>query len=67
LIKQIFFYFRNPNSSDLNVNWDRTIVGNPKYLSLDGDDTCMVDGPLNSSSIEFWDKISETVRLKQKL
>lgn len=40
---------------------------NPKHLSLDGDNTCMVDGPLNSSRGEFWDKISETVRLKQKL
>lgn len=62
-----FLHSRSPNSSDLNVVWDKTIIENPKYLSLDGDNTRMVDGPINGSRGEFWNRISETVRLKQKL
>jgi len=61
------FDFRNPNSSDSNVVWNNTNVDNPKYLSIDGDNTCMVDGLINASSVQFWENIFEIIRLKQKL
>lgn len=53
--------FRNPNSQDLNFEWSNTSAEEPKYLLLDGDNTHMVNGLLNSSRISFWEKISETV------
>jgi len=55
--------FRNPNSHDLKFEWKNTSPEEPKYLSLDGDDTRMVVGVLNSSRMRFWENISETVRL----
>jgi len=57
----------NPNSSDLNVVWCKTSLENPKYLSIDGDNTCMIDGLLNSTRVKFWENIIKTVQLKQKL
>ncbi|VVC39815.1 Carboxylesterase type B, conserved site,Carboxylesterase, type B,Carboxylesterase type B [Cinara cedri] len=57
----------NPNSPDLNVTWNSTSINDPKYLSLDGDNTCMVDELLNSSRMNFWKQILEIVQLKQKL
>lgn len=49
-----FFNFRNPNSPDLNFEWNSTSVDKPKYLSLDGDNTKMVDELLYSSRVNFW-------------
>ncbi|XP_050441252.1 juvenile hormone esterase-like [Adelges cooleyi] len=57
----------NPNSSDLKVKWDRTSLENPKYLSIDGDDTHMVDGQVNGAKVQFWDDLAELVKLNQKL
>ncbi|KAL4141630.1 hypothetical protein QTP88_004237 [Uroleucon formosanum] len=57
----------NPNSSDLNFVWYNTNVDNPKYLSIDGDNTCMVDGLINASSVHFWENIFKIIQLKQKL
>lgn len=61
------FDFRNPNSSDLSIQWNTTSADKPSYLSLDGDNTCIVNERLNSSRIEFWDNIYKIVQLKQKL
>lgn len=63
----ICYDFRNPNSSDLNLVWNNTNVDNPKYLSIDGDNTCMVDGLINASSVHFWENIFKIIQLKQKL
>ncbi|XP_026805381.1 esterase FE4-like isoform X2 [Rhopalosiphum maidis] len=57
----------NPNSQDLSFEWSNTSAEEPKYLSLDGDNTCMVNELLNSSRVHFWEKISETVKSQQKL
>ncbi|KAF0751373.1 esterase E4-like isoform X1 [Aphis craccivora] len=57
----------NPNSSNLNVVWNNSNVDDPKYLSIDGDETCMVDGVINTPSVQFWENIFEITRLKQKL
>lgn len=68
--KKLFIFFpifRNPNSSDLSFEWNQTSLEKPKYLSLDGDDTCMVDGILNSSRMHFWENISKMVQSEQKL
>lgn len=62
-----YLNFRNPNSQDLSFEWSNTSAEEPKYLSLDGDNTCMVNELLNSSRVHFWEKISETVKLQQKL
>ncbi|XP_022165542.1 esterase E4-like [Myzus persicae] len=56
----------NPNSQDLRFKWSNTRAEEPKYLSLDGDNTQMIDGLLYSSRVRFWEKISETVGLQQK-
>lgn len=61
------FYFRNPNSSDSLIVWNNTSTDNPKYLLLNGDKTCMVDGLLNGTRAEFWANLSEIINLKQKL
>lgn len=63
----IYLDFRNPNSSDLCFTWDSTSLDNPKYLSIDGDNTCLIDGLLNDTSVKFWENISNMVQLKQKL
>jgi bile salt-stimulated lipase len=64
----ICFNFRNPNSEpNSNVVWNNLSVGDPKYLSIDGDNTQMVDGVINTSSVQFWENIFEIIRLKQKL
>ncbi|XP_025406472.1 bile salt-activated lipase-like isoform X4 [Sipha flava] len=52
----------NPNSPDSSVTWNSTSADDPKYLSLDGDNTCMVNELLYSSRVKFWDEISEMVR-----
>ncbi|XP_050427431.1 juvenile hormone esterase-like isoform X2 [Adelges cooleyi] len=57
----------NPNSSDLKFKWDCSSLGNPKYLSIDGDDTHMVEGELNGARVKFWKDIAELVKLNQKL
>lgn len=64
---QFDIVFRNPNSPDLSITWNSTSVNNPNYLSLDGDNTCMVDGLISSSRKIFWDNILEIIQLKQKL
>ncbi|KAL4143921.1 hypothetical protein QTP88_006173 [Uroleucon formosanum] len=56
----------NPNSHDLKFEWRNTSAEEPKYLSLDGDNTHMVVGLLNSSRMRFWENILETIRLQQK-
>lgn len=61
------FGFRNPNSSDLSIQWNKTSADKPSYLSLDGDNTCIVNERLNSSRIEFWENIHKILQLKQKL
>jgi len=58
--------FRNPNSHDLRFEWSNTRAEEPKYLSLDGDNTLMVDGLLYSSRMHFWENISDTIGSKQK-
>lgn len=58
--------FRNPNSHDLKFEWKNTRAEEPKYLSLDGDNTLMVDGLLNSSRMRFWENISDTIGSEQK-
>lgn len=63
----LYFDFRNPNSPDLSIQWNKTSVDKPSYLSLDGDNTCLVNERLNSTRIEFWDNIFKIVKLKQKL
>ncbi|XP_050438029.1 juvenile hormone esterase-like [Adelges cooleyi] len=57
----------NPNSSDLNVKWDFTSLEKPKYLSIDGDDTHMVEGQVNEARVKFWKHLDELVKLNQKL
>jgi len=52
-----FLNFRNPNSHDLKFEWRSTRTEEPKYLSLDGDNTRMVDGLLNGSRVRFWENI----------
>lgn len=59
--------FRNPNSSDLGFEWIQTSLDKPKYLSIDGDDICMVDGILNSSRVQFWENISKIVQSEQNM
>ncbi|KAL5241944.1 hypothetical protein ACI65C_009354 [Semiaphis heraclei] len=56
----------NPNSHDLKFEWKNTRAEEPKYLSLDGDNTLMVDGLLNSSRMRFWENISDTIGSEQK-
>jgi len=50
----------NPNSQDLDFNWENTSVNDPKYLSIDGDNTKMVDGLLYKSRIQFWEDIEKS-------
>ncbi|XP_050427116.1 juvenile hormone esterase-like [Adelges cooleyi] len=57
----------NPNSSDLKFKWDCTSLENPKHLSIDGDDTHMVEGEVNGARVKFWKDIAELVKLNQKL
>ncbi|XP_050438553.1 juvenile hormone esterase-like [Adelges cooleyi] len=57
----------NPNSSDLKVKWDPTSLDNPKYLSIDGDDTHTVEGQVNGTRVKFWKDLAELVKLNQKL
>lgn len=54
--------YRNPNSTDLGFEWQNTSADDPKYLSIDGDGTHMVNDLLYSSRVKFWETISETVR-----
>ncbi|XP_015378184.1 PREDICTED: carboxylesterase 4A-like [Diuraphis noxia] len=56
----------NPNSHDLRFVWNFTRVEEPKYLSLDGDNTHMIVGLLNSSRTHFWDNILDTIESQQK-
>lgn len=49
--------FSNPNSTDLSFEWKNTSANNPKYLSIDGDNTNMVDELIYSSRIKFWNDI----------
>lgn len=59
------FDLRDPNSPDLNFVWHATKSGDPKYLSIDGDNTRMVDGLLFDSRMKFWDDISDMLRPEQ--
>lgn len=56
----MYFCFRNPNSQDLDFKWENTSVNDPKYLTIDGDNTKMVDGLLYKSRIQFWEDIEKS-------
>jgi len=51
------FFLRNPNSPELSFKWENTNVENPKYLSIDGDNTKMVHELLYSSRVKLWEDI----------
>ncbi|CAI6351175.1 unnamed protein product [Macrosiphum euphorbiae] len=51
----------DPNSSDLSFKWVNTSASDPKYLSIDGDRTRVVEGMINSNRLRFWQEISESV------
>ncbi|CAI6351252.1 unnamed protein product [Macrosiphum euphorbiae] len=51
----------DPNSSDLSFKWVNASASDPKYLSIDGDRTCMADGMINSNRLRLWQEISESV------
>lgn len=53
----LLFNFSNPNSSDFSFTWNNTSENDPKYLSIDGDDTCMVDGFLYGSRVNLWENL----------
>lgn len=55
------FYFRNPNSPDLNFEWENTSEDNPKYLSINGDSTKMVNGLLYGSRVKLWEDIENSL------
>lgn len=56
-----FYDTRNPNSPDLNFEWKKTTLDDPKYLSLDGDNTGMVHELLYGPRVKLWEDISKTV------
>lgn len=54
------FIHRDPNSpSGLSITWNSTSEEAPKYLSIDGDDTKMIDGLLYGSRINLWENLSK--------
>ncbi|XP_050525279.1 esterase FE4-like [Daktulosphaira vitifoliae] len=57
----------NPNSADLDIKWINTSLKNPKYLSLNGYNTSMIDGLLNETRVTFWNNLYELSKLNQKL
>lgn len=61
-MKMLIFsrFHRDPNSpSGLSFTWNNTSEDAPKYLSIDADNTSMVDGLLYSSRVNLWENISK--------
>ncbi|VVC34998.1 Hypothetical protein CINCED_3A008558 [Cinara cedri] len=51
----------DPNSpSGLEFTWTNTTEDVPKYLSIDEDNTRMVDGLLYGSRVNFWEELSKS-------
>nr|AAS15642.1 carboxylesterase [Aphis gossypii]AAS15644.1 carboxylesterase [Aphis gossypii] len=51
----------NPNSPDLSFKWINATACDLKYLSIDGDRTCMIQGMMNNKRFRFWKELSESI------
>lgn len=61
MYQTLLIFFRDPNSPDLSFEWKNTSKDDPKYLSIDGDNTKMVVGLLYGSRVKLWENISNVV------